>query len=144
MVEVTVRSRIPGGAWEVERTGVRITVDSPTTVRQLIADVVAAQIGAQSESDSADDAWRRAARLYLTDAEVRAMAAQGVVRLTAPPTRLPAPDVAAEQRRAVAAFRQGVFVVFAAGRQFTELDESVTLDDGDRPVFLRLTPLAGG
>lgn len=52
--------------------------------------------------------------------------------------------VRAATARAVDAFQRGVFAVFAGASQVAEIDEKVTLRDGDRVVFLRLTALVGG
>lgn len=140
MVEVTVRSRVLGQERHPGQGDISLDLADSATVEDVISAAVAAQIGVVHPDGPG--AWDSCSRLYLTDDEIRTMAARGVVRTGEQATG--APDVAVEQKRAVAAFRNGVFVVFAGGRQFAELDEPVTVADGDRLVFLRLTPLAGG
>lgn len=45
---------------------------------------------------------------------------------------------------ALKAFRDGRFLMLLPDRQAEELDEVVTLNDGDEVGFLRLVPLVGG
>lgn len=74
MVSVVVRGRIPGR----EGTGdVRLDVAGVVTVRELIGAAVGAQLGGGGA------VWTDCSRLYLTDEEIGAMAAEGVVRLGA-------------------------------------------------------------
>jgi hypothetical protein len=140
VVSVVVRGRVPGR----EAIGdVLLEVAAASTARELIGAAVAGQVLGRGA------AWSDCSRLYLTDGEIAAMAAEGAVRLGAvggacgmadevPPT------VAAATVRAVEAFGRGVFAVFAGACQITDLDETVHLRDGERVVFLRLTALVGG
>lgn len=136
VVSVAVRGRIPG------REGIGdmpVEVASTPTVRELIGAVVAAQLSGNGTTP----AWADCSRLYLTDDEVAAMAAEGTVRLGTVVDR-ESPTAAAATARAVEAYRRGVFVIFAGAGQAGGLDEPVALRDGDRVVFLRLTALVGG
>jgi hypothetical protein len=123
---------------------VRVAVaDQGISVRELIRGAVAAQLAELAAGRERLDSRRALARQYLTDAEVAAMAREGTVRF-APRQPGPVPDPEAEADRAVAAFRRGVFAVFAGGRQLTGLDDVVRADCAERVLFLRLTPLVGG
>lgn len=133
MVSVVVRGRIPG---RTEIGDVRLDVAPPVTARDLIGAAVAAQLSGGSA------AWTGYSRLYLTDQEIAAMAARGVVRLETPSD--PGSGAAAATAHAVEAFRRGRFAVFAGARRIEAADEAVALQDGDRVVFLRLTALVGG
>ena len=145
MVSVTVRGRIPGR----EGTGdVRLEVAPSLTARELIGAVVAGQLAEQGPA-----VWAECSRLYSTDEEIAAMAARGVVRSGAPEPEPGAraiarpkaqPSVPEATARAVQAFERGVFVMFAGANRIGGPDEIVSLRDGDRVVFLRLTALVGG
>jgi len=140
-VSVVVRGRLLG------RGGIgnmMLDVAPAPTARELIGAVVAAQLAGQGAV-----VWSDCSRLYLTDEEIAAMAAEGAVRLGVPGetsvrTGEVLPTVTAATARAVEAFRCGVFVMFAGSSQVGGVDETVRLRDGDRVVFLRLTALAGG
>ena len=148
MVSVVVRGRVPG------REGIgdlRLEVAADVTARELIGAVVAAQLALAGQDVAV---WPECSRLYLTDGQIAAMAAEGAIRLggaagrTAAAAALPAAGAAAA--RAVEAFERGVFVMFAGGEQVFGLDEPLSLrdgedgEDGGRVTFLRLTALAGG
>jgi hypothetical protein len=147
VVSVVVRGRMPGRA--AGGSEVLVDVASESSARELIGAVVAAQFAEQGAA-----VWSDCSRMYLTDAEIAAMAAQGVVRLNARDAAPPAATAAATATamttvgeataRAVAAYRRGAFVVFAGASQVGGIDEAVRLRDGDRVVFLRLTALVGG
>jgi hypothetical protein len=112
-----------------------------TTVRELIRAAVAEQIRCWRA-----DRWqcrRMLDRQYLTEDEVRAQAATGVVRM--PAVEAPAePDVPVEVDRACRAFKRGVFAIFINGEQVHGLEERVTLRLGEPVVFVRLIALVGG
>jgi hypothetical protein len=133
MVSVVVRGRIPGRA---EIGDVRLEVASTVTARDLIRAAVAAQLSGGTA------AWAGYSPLYLTDQEITAMAAQGVVRL--PSHSEVGENVAAAAAHALEAFGRGLFVIFAGARRIEDPGEAVALQDGDRVVFLRLTALVGG
>ncbi len=137
-MRVEVRSRVPGGE-RLPDVLVELAQER-TTVRELIRAAVAEQVRAWH----GDRARCRAMldRQYLTDAEVRAQAATGVVRL---PGRAEAdPDAEAEVARAWRAFEAGAFALFVNGGQADALDEEIVLRLGEPVVFVRLTALAGG
>lgn len=151
MVSVVVRGRIPGRA---ELGDVLLEVASPVTARDLIAAAVTAQLtGSGSDpglhlgpgsgpAPGEGSLWADYSRLYLTDQEITAMAAHGVVRLETPEDVRSTVDAATAH--AVEAFRRGLFVIFAGARRIETPDEAITLQNGDRVVFLRLTALVGG
>jgi hypothetical protein len=132
VVSVVVRGRIPG------RGGIgdlQLDVASAPTVRELIGAAVAAQLLGQGAA-----VWSDCSRLYLTDEEIAAMAAEGAVR----PGAVDDEALPAATARAVEAYRRGVFVMFAGASQVGGIDEAVSLKGGDRVLFLRLTALVGG
>jgi hypothetical protein len=139
MEAIEVRSRVPG----VDTGDVpNVLVDLPgpvTSLRSLIAAAVRAQVMALR----ADTARARSAldRQYLTDADIRAQAAAGAIRMPQIPSDV---DPEVEIKRAYAAFESGVFVVFVGGEQVPDLDAYVPIGSGQRVTFLRLSPLQGG
>ncbi len=137
-MQVEVRSRIPGGD-RLPDVLVELAQEQ-TTVRELIRAAVAGQVRAWQ----ADSARCRALldRQYLTDDDIRAQAATGVVRL--PERSQVVPDVEAEVARAWRAFERGTFALFVGGRQLDLLDEQLVLRLGEPVVFVRLTALVGG
>lgn len=142
MIEIEVRSRIPGSSGEdVPAVLVRLA-GGRTTVRELIRRAVEEQIRG-SRADTAR-CRRILDRQYLSEDEIRAQAGTGAIRV---PSQAPAPaspDVPAEVERAHRAFSRGTFVVFAGGRQVSDLDEEVTLKPDEPVLFLRLVALVGG
>lgn len=137
-MQVEVRSRIPGGE-RLPDVLVELAQER-TTVRGLIRAAVEEQVRCWR----GDVARCRALldRQYLTDAEVRAQAATGVVRM---PARVELePDVEAEVTRAWRAFDRGAFALFVGGVQAGGLDDEIVLRLGEPVVFVRLTALAGG
>ncbi|GAB4051198.1 hypothetical protein [Catellatospora paridis] len=138
MVQVEVRSRIPGGD-RLPDVLVELAQER-TTVRELVRAAVAEQVRAWQ----ADSSRCRALldRQYLTDDDIRAQAATGVVRL--PDRQHGEPDVEAEVARAWRAFERGAFALFVGGRQVDLLDEEIVLRLGEPIVFVRLTALVGG
>ncbi|MEU8006804.1 hypothetical protein AB0B66_37075 [Catellatospora sp. NPDC049111] len=137
-MRVEVRSRVPGGD-RLPDVLVELAQEQ-TTVRELIRAAVAEQVRAWQ----ADGSRCRALldRQYLTDDDIRAQAATGMIRL---PDREPVtPDVEAEVARAWRAFERGTFALFIGGRQHDLLDERIVLRLGEPVVFVRLTALVGG
>ncbi|GAA2399097.1 hypothetical protein Cme02nite_07940 [Catellatospora methionotrophica] len=137
-MRVEVRSRVPGGD-RLPDVLVELAQER-TTVRELIRAAVAEQVRAWQ----ADSSRCRALldRQYLTDDDIRAQAATGVVRL--PDRQHGVPDADAEVTRAWRAFERGTFALFIGGRQVDLLDEQVVLRLGEPVVFVRLTALVGG
>jgi hypothetical protein len=140
VLEIEVRSRVPGGAGEAPPRVLVELESSRTTVRELIRCAVEEQVrqlrfDAVRGRESLD-------RQYLSDSEIRAQATTGAVRYRSRDTALP--DPAEEVDRAHRAFAAGVFVVFAGGRQAIDLEEEVEVRIGEPVVFLRLVPLVGG
>ncbi|MGW5649351.1 hypothetical protein ACWEV3_30190 [Saccharopolyspora sp. NPDC003752] len=140
MVDIEVRSRVPGASGaDVPAVLVRLVGDR-TTVRELIRHAVEEQIR-ELRADAAR-CRRVLDRQYLSNDDLREQTCTGAIRL---PRRASAdPDVTTEAARAHRAFARGTFVVFVGGRQVVGLDEEVTLRLGEPVVFLRLVALAGG
>jgi hypothetical protein len=137
-MRVEVRSRVPGGE-RLPDVLVELARER-TTVRALIRAAVEEQIRAWRGDQTRCRALLD--RQYLTDAEVRAQAATGVVRL--PDRAETEPDVEAEVARAWRAFERGAFALFVGGSQADALDDEIVLRLGEPVVFVRLTALVGG
>ncbi|MEU4620376.1 hypothetical protein AB0G04_10425 [Actinoplanes sp. NPDC023801] len=139
MVDVEVRSRVTGTPEGLPRVLVRLAGES-TTARELIRRAVEEQIRL---AGAATARCRRALdRQFLSDEDLRAQAATGVIRL--PDRAVLAPDPEREVARAHRAFSRGTFVIFNGGRQVGSLDEEITVRLGEPVVFLRLVALVGG
>lgn len=108
------------------------------TLRDLIARAVAAEVAAFA-------ARQEEARLVhlLTADRVARGVAEGRV---SPGRRNLRQPVDTDEAVAVAlrAFEDGLFLVVVDGRQRTQLDEEVQLDEASTITFLRLVALAGG
>ncbi|GLY79361.1 hypothetical protein [Actinoallomurus iriomotensis] len=140
MVDIEVRSRMPGTSGDdLPAVLVRLAEDR-TTVRELIRRTVEEQIRALR----ADTARRRRIldRQYLSGNDLRTQARNGAIKM--PPQAPADPDVTTEVGRAHRAFSRGTFAIFAGGRQVVDLDEEFALRLGEPVVFLRLVALAGG
>jgi hypothetical protein len=135
VVDIEVRSRVPGRSGDDLPTVLVRLADEGTTVRELIRRTVEEQIR-ESRAD-APRCWQ-----YLSDDDLRAQAVTGAIKI--PPQAPAGPDAGAEAARAYRAFTRGTFVVFVGGRQVADLDEPITLRLGEPVVFLRLVALAGG
>ncbi|PPJ19917.1 hypothetical protein C5E45_06920 [Nocardia nova] len=140
MVDIEVRSRVPGMSGDDLPAVLVQLVDDRATVRELIRSAVEEQIR-QLRADTAH-CRRILDRQYLSNDDLRAQATTGVIRMPQPAPA--APDVAEEVARAHRAFARGTFVIFAGGRQVADLDEEVTLRLGEPVLFLRLVALVGG
>ncbi|MGP3987037.1 hypothetical protein [Streptomyces sp. 3N207] len=140
MIDVEVRSRIPGPPGDCLPTVLIRLADDRTTARELIRRAVEEQI--RELRADAVRSRRILHRQYLSNDDLRVQASTGVIK---PPQQpLTDPDVTEEASRAHRAFARGTFVVFVGGRQVVDLDEEVTLRLGEPVVFLRLVPLVGG
>ncbi|MEV4276013.1 hypothetical protein [Actinoplanes xinjiangensis] len=139
MVDVEVRSRVTGTSAGLPPVLVRLAGES-TTARELIRRAVEEQI--RLAGADASRCRRALDRQFLSDDDVRAQAATGVIRMPSHPAS--PPDVQQEVTRAHRAFSRGTFVLFNGGRQVTALDETITVRPGEPVVFLRLVALAGG
>ncbi|GAA1817306.1 hypothetical protein GCM10009682_42640 [Luedemannella flava] len=114
--------------------------EESTTLREVIRLAVREQVA--SLGDDQGRCRSLLDRHYLTEAEIRAGAATGAVKL---PSRLDTlPELDAEIERALRAFERRAFVVFVGGRQIERLDDAVTVRPGEHVVFLRLVALVGG
>jgi hypothetical protein len=139
MVDVEVRSRVTGTSEGLPPVLVRLAGES-TTARELIRRAVEEQI--RLAGAEAARCRRALARQFLSDDDVRAQAATGVIRMPSGPVS--PSDPGEEVTRAQRAFSRGTFVMFNGGRQVIGLDEPITVRLGEPVVFLRLVALAGG
>ncbi|MCO6003941.1 hypothetical protein NE236_03015 [Actinoallomurus purpureus] len=140
MVDIEVRSRMPGRSGDDLPAVLVQLADDRTTARELIRRTVEEQIR-ELRADAAR-CRRILDRQYLSDGDLRTQAGTGAIQM--PPQAPAGPDVTAEVARAHRAFARGTFVVFVGGRQVIDLDEEVALRLGEPVVFLRLVALAGG
>jgi hypothetical protein len=93
----------------------------------------------------AENARRALDRQYLTDEEARQQAERGAIRYpSAKPVNVPQLDPTEEVRKALDAFKKGVYLVYVDGYQPDTLDDVLTLNPGSKVTFLRMTPLVGG
>jgi hypothetical protein len=125
-MRIEVRSKVPGAAGDrLPDVLVELTTDR-TTARELIRRTVEEQVRLlwvdKTHYQSALD------RQYLSNEDIKAQAANGVIRLPAPPTSI---DVEAEVARALQAFERGVFVIFVGGRQVDRPDDEIVLRLGE-------------
>jgi hypothetical protein len=139
MPQLMVRARIPGSSGESLPDVLIDLASERSTLRQLIQRTVEEQVREVAAGRAPQASMDRQ---YLSDTEIREMAARGVVRR--PREHDTVPDPAAEVDRAVRAFARGTFAVLVGGRQVDSLDEPITVRLGESVVFLRLTPLVGG
>lgn len=84
---------------------------------------------------------RLALRELIRRRVVREVAERRATGLVGPSAQ---PDAEQQAELALAAFRQGGFLVLVGDRQVTELDEVVDLPLGTEVTFLKLVALAGG
>ena len=108
------------------------------TLRDLLTLLVVREVEAFHERQEE----RRLAQV-LSPAAIAQGAARGKID---PGERDPGPsvDVAAAVATALQAFEDGFYFVFIDDVQRQSLDETVTVGDDSRLLFVRLTPLAGG
>lgn len=140
MVQVEVRSKVPGADSDVMPDVLVELAEERVLVRDLIRRAVAEQVRLLRVDRPR---CRRALdQQYLSADEVRAQAATGKVQLPAATDADIDPDRAVG--RALRAFTRRTFVIFIGGRQAHDLDEEVVLRLGEPVVFLRLTALVGG
>ncbi|MEL6890262.1 MAG: hypothetical protein AAFP84_01595 [Actinomycetota bacterium] len=127
----------------VERRRLELPPTLPPTIelRTLIEHVVSSEVSAFERRREGQSVLR-----FLTNAEVRADAALGVVRLGAhvEATDDEPIDVDRAVERALLAFDDGLFKVMVDGQDITELRSVVTLHDDTDVMFVRLVALAGG
>ncbi|MFE7797698.1 hypothetical protein [Nocardia sp. NPDC057440] len=140
MVDIAVRSRVPGMPGDDLPVVLVRLADDRTTVRELIRRAVEEQIR-ELRADAAR-CRRILDRQYLSNADLRTQAITGAIKM--PQQAPPDPDVTEEVTRAHQAFTVGTFVVFVGGRQVVDLDAEVALRLDEPVVFLRLVALAGG
>lgn len=135
---VTIEAKVVGqrrpviGDWSLP------VASGPLTLRELIEQVVRAEVAAIRERRSG----RRLVRV-LSPAQIDAGSAQGKV---APGAQEAEPDTDPETAVATAllAFEDGLYYVFIDSVQQESLDAVVTLRAESRVTFLRLVALAGG
>ncbi|WP_327151207.1 hypothetical protein [Nocardia sp. NBC_01329] len=140
MVAIEVRSRVSGPSADDLPAVLVQLAEGCSTARELIRCAVEEQIR-EPRADAAR-CRRILDRRYLSDGDLRAQAATGLIRM--PRQARAETDVAEEVARAHRTFVQGIFAVFAGGRQIVDLDEELAFRLGEPVVFLRLVALVGG
>ena len=108
-----------------------------TTLRQIIAHVVSAEVAAFQERQQKQSIFR-----VLTAAEINVGAAQGKVNPSGREAK--SANVETATKTAILAFRDGLFFAFVDGAQVETLDEPVAIGADSTITFLRLVALAGG
>lgn len=145
--QVEVSSRVVGNTDEDLSTILLEIFEERITLAELIRRTVEEQIS-QMLSVKRLEAARveeLLQRQYLTADDITNQANRGVIRY---PNRKKDQsltiDVARESERALNAFQQGKFLVFASGRQYTRLDDELDFSQQTKVILLRLMPLVGG
>ena len=146
MPTIEVQTRVTGGAAPLEPVFLEL-VEERITARELINRAVREQIHELVTKKRLDAARVQdaLARQYLTAEEIAAQADEGRVKMPATPeAAAPRLDEAAQVQRAIRAFEEGRYYIFAGGRQVESLDEELDFSRQAQVTFLRLTPLRGG
>jgi hypothetical protein len=146
IVEVHTRStHTPEGPVGVDPVLLQVA-EERITVAELIQRTVAEQIRVLSAAKklNAQQAYEILDRAYLSPAEIARQARRGKVQMPRQPEPAAHIDVERQVKRAIEAFRARSFMIVSAGRQFSELDEELTLSEQNQVAFIKLTPLVGG
>lgn len=150
MLTLEVHNRIVGAAYDepMVPTVVLQLNDHSMTVSQLIRVTVSEQI-ARMLADlgyETQQIQRALDRQYLTPAEVAHQAGEGKVSLqTVLSSRRPLGiSKGSEIKKALAAFKAGVFMIVVDGHQAEHLDEVLVLKPDSKINFIRMMPLRGG
>ena len=147
MLNLAVKSKVIGARPDVDTLpDVFLDVLEETlTVSELIARTVEEQVRDLTFTRRLDIEQARGIldRQYMTDADIRAQAARGAVKM---PVSLEAGQIEVSEavRKAKAAFEQGIVLIVVDGAQADSLDQVLHLHASSRANFVRLTPLVGG
>lgn len=148
MFNIAVQTKVIGAPPHAEPApDVFFDVLSETlTVAELITRTVEEQIHDLTFNRRLDAARARDIldRQYMTEADVRAQASRGAVKMPAQPGTHPDIDVDQAVRVALSAFERGVVLVVVDGVQAETLDQPLHLHASSRATFMRMTPLVGG
>lgn len=109
----------------------------PGNTATLIAGIVALQVQEYNRRLEQNELLR-----YLTDEEIESKAATGKINFGVNYNGMPA-DVEKAVCNALQSFEDGIFRVFADGKELESLEEPVLLKEGSELMFVRLTMLAG-
>lgn len=109
----------------------------PGNTAALIAGIVALQVQEYNRRLEQSELLR-----YLTDEEMESKAATGKINFGVNYNGMPA-DVEKAVCNALQSFEDGIFRVFADGKELESLEEPVLLKEGSELMFVRLTMLAG-
>lgn len=109
----------------------------PGNTAALIAGIVALQVQEYNRRLEQSELLR-----YLTDEEIESKAATGKINFGVNYNGMPA-DVEKAVCNALQSFEDGIFRVFADGKELESLEEPVLLKEGSELMFVRLTMLAG-
>lgn len=147
MFNLAVKSKVIGARPEAEKLpDVFLDILEETlTVGELISRTVEEQIRdlTLTRRLEAEQARGILDRQYMTDADIRAQAARGAVKMPVHPNSQQI-DVDEAIRKAKAAFERGVVLIVVDGVQAMSLDQVLHLHPTSRANFVRLTPLIGG
>lgn len=148
MLTLPVKSKVIGAKPDAEAPSdiFLSLLEETITVAELIARTVDEQIRdlLLMRRVDAERAMAILNRQYLTDADIRAQAAQGAVKLPVHPDQQQTIDVEKAIRKAQDAFERGVYLIVVDGVQAESLDQTLHLHATSRANFVRLMPLVGG
>lgn len=109
----------------------------PLNLRELISGIV--QINVVEYNNKAREPW---IMNYLSSEEIENQAETGKVGFGEPKNSQQA-DVTKAIAAALTAFEDGIYRVFSDEKEISELDEMLSLNEGDVLTFIRFTMLAG-
>ena len=125
-----------------------ITTDA-ISLRDLIARSVEEQIAKllDEHQKTASQTLALLERQYFDNDELAKQATSGKIAM--PSNRVADAangkiETAREIKRATQAFQAGKYKIFVNGREYVELDETISLTEGMKINFIRLMPLVGG
>jgi hypothetical protein len=144
MAAITVEAKVAGqrrpliSDWQVPLPP-EAGLEGGATLRQLIAEVVRAEVRAFQER-------REERRLthVLSPEQIASGAARGKIDMGGREVEEPDVDPQQAVETAILAFQDGLYYVFLDDAQVTELDRPLPLQTTSRLAFLRLVALAGG
>ncbi|MBC5633036.1 hypothetical protein [Parabacteroides hominis] len=109
----------------------------PGNTASLIAGIVALQVQEYNQRLEQSELLK-----YLTDEEIQAKATAGKISFDINYNGMAA-DTEKAVRNALQSFEDGIFRIFADGKELESLQEPVSLQEGSELTFVRLTMLAG-
>ena len=148
---IQIQHRCTGAAGDPGEGGQELELlEESISAGELIRRSVREQIRTLRREGAFDQSLPRedAAKLFLSESDIRKMASEGKVTLPDPndaPLDPASPDfVEAAEERALSAFKRGLFTILIGGRQVESTSETLDFHDQTTAIFLRLVPLVGG